>query len=474
MTNLVDLIRSDCSIALLDGRVLEPIDIENCKAYYKKEIFEKLHGDTVGKVALIWTNDLDVILPAVKAMWELGVAISVHDFNLNVVTHPMFKNFYNHIDFIIGSGLGADRVLQNIPHIEQIKNSKGYVFEEISMPEYPTRDQISEHAICCVTHTSGTTGEPKIVKISHRTAIDLVKENIRLFEFNEHDRVLHHKTLHHGSLFLNYAVPAFCITNQHVWASSDTVQNSHDQIMFLQKCALKCQNENITKWLIPYRLISNLANSTMEPCDLSKTSLITVVGPSSKEMQTIFDKHHPRAVFNNFGCTEMGTLVVSKTQQHNINQYAPNRFTEFNQLVDWEIHPTLFRCKFKAGSEWQSIGDIVSIDNSEFTWHGRNIEMVFNEKKLLLSDLQKWTSEYLKTTAFTLVADFDLNRLYLAIFDKYLNDVTIDSINRALQQSPGFEHCAFDKLQLIEFENVVMGMKPSQPVLLWYFRGLQV
>lgn len=475
MTNLVDFIRSDCSIVLLDGRVLEPHDIENCKNYYKKAIHKCLQGNTVGKVALIWTNDLDVILPAIKAMWELGVAISVHDFNLKVVTHPMFKNFYSHIDLIIGGGLDSDQVLQNIPHIKPIRNSKGYVFSENNLLEDVVPNKpVTGETICCVTHTSGTTGEPKIVATSHQTAIELVQENIRLFEFKSTDCVLHHKTLHHGSLFLNYAIPAFCTTNQHVWVSSDLVHNRQDWLIFLQECAQKCQDLKITKWLLPYRLISDLASPDIESYDLSQTSLITVVGPSPGEMQIIFDRHQPRAVYNNFGCTEIGTLVVSKTQKDSIEQYSPTQFTNFNQLVDWEIHSSFFKCKFKIDKEWQSIGDIIEISNGTLFWHGRNIELTFNNKKIKVSAIQQWTTQYLKTTAFSLVADFDLNRLYLAIFDKSLDYVTIDSINCELKKFSGLEDCAFDKLQLINFEDVAMGIKPSQPVLLWYFRGLPV
>lgn len=474
MQNLVDYIRPDCSIVLLDGQLLTSDKIEECKKYYKKEIFEKLGGETVGKVALIWTNDMDVILPALKALWELGVAISVHDFNLRVITHPMFKNFYSHIDLVIGhenNGSVANTVLSHVPHVNQLINPTVYVFSEndTSNKVVPNKP-ITEETVCCVTHTSGTTGEPKIIKTTHKIAIELVKENIKLFEFNDQDKVLHHKTLHHGSLFLNYAIPAFCTTDKHYWISSDSKKGWSN---FLQDCIVNCQNEKITKWLLPYRLISDLADDSLPAADLSSTSLITVVGPSQPVMQKIFDKYNPSSVYNNFGCTEIGTLAISKTTKNNIKEYKPNRFTILNKLVDLIIYDSFFKCKFKNDNNWQSIGDHVSIVDGVFFWHGRNNSLTFGQHKITLWILQQWIEKYLNTNYFSLVADFDLNCLYLAIFDKSLNHVTIEDINYELGHADQFKNCFLSKLEFIDFEAVAMGVKPSQPVLLWYFRGLK-
>jgi len=236
MNNLVDYIRSDCSIVLPNGKMIHPHEIQTYKNFYKREIYTKLNGNTVGKVVLIWSNNLDVILPAIKAIWELGAAISVHDFSLNVVAHPLFANFYKHIDVIIGPPL-PDSVLLDLPRIYALETKMSYpeyadgqpaqeIFQLDSTlyPDvtYQLNDTVSGDTVCCITHSSGTTGEPKIIKTTHNTAIDLVQENIKLFEFCSTDRVLHHKTLHHGSLFLNYAIPAFVTTNQHYW----TVQKS--------------------------------------------------------------------------------------------------------------------------------------------------------------------------------------------------------------------------------------------------------
>ena len=483
MNNLVDYIKSDCSIVLPNGELLDSHEIHTYKNFYKRELYTKLQGKTVGKVALIWSNNLDVILPAVKAMWELGIAISVHDFNVDVVTHPLFANFYKHIDIIIGSP-DADSVLPYIPHINALETKMDYpaytsekaqkeIFQLTATDcpdiEFQLDSVISGDTVCCVTHTSGTTGEPKIVKTTHRTAINLVKENIKLFEFNSQDIVIHHKTLHHGSLFLNYAIPAFVMTNRHHWVLQ---KNNERDSEFLERCLVKCQRDQITKWLLAYKLISKLSNQSFnESYNLYTTSLITVVGPEQKEMQSLFDKYNPMAVYNNFGCTEIGTLVVSKTQASTVNDYYPNKFTKFNSLIDFEIFPTFFKAKFKGTEDWQTIGDIVNITDGTFLWEGRNTFLVAGQQKINIFAIERWTKDYLNTTSFSVVPDFEANLLYLAIFDTTLNTIQLEEINQALKKSDILKNCAFSKLEFIEYTTVAMGVKPSQPVLLYYFRG---
>lgn len=486
MTNLVDYIRPDCSIVLPNGHTLYPHEIQACKNFYKKELYTKLQGNTVGKVILIWSNRLDVILPAIKAIWELGAAISVHDFSLDVVSHPLFKNFYKHIDLIIGPPK-SQSVIPSLPHINALETKMGwpdyvdgqpnqeiflsdYILHAVNTDvHYQLNDVVSDDTICCVTHTSGTTGEPKIVKTTHQVAINLVQENIKLFEFCSDDRVLHHKTLHHGSLFLNYAIPAFVTTNQHYWTGLQ--KTSETFTTFMERCLNLCHKEKLTKWLTPYQGINELGSPAIKSCNISSTSLITAVGPSQDILKSIFSKHHPAAVYNNFGCTELGTLAVSKTQPDNIDKYSPNRFTKINSLVDWEIFPTFFKAKFNTETEWKTIGDIVKFLDGIFFWEGRNTFLTFNQQKISVSDIENWCKARLKTSSFSLIPDFEINSLYIAVFDKNLT-VTLDRLNRALQSSDKLKDCFFSKLDYIEFESVVQGIKPSQPVLLYHFRGL--
>jgi hypothetical protein len=414
MHNLVDYIRPDCCIVLPNQETVYPEEINTYKNFYKKEIYEKLQGKTVGKVALIWSNNLDVILPAIKAIWELGLSISVHDFTLDVVTHPAFKNFYKHIDIIIGPPM-ANHVLENLPHInaleikmdylayaQNLKPNKIFMLDPAEYPdvEYNLDKPIDHNTICCVTHTSGTTGHPKIIGTTHQNAINLVKENIKLFDFSNQDLVLHYKTLHHGSLFLNYAIPAFVTTNHHRWVIQ---KENEDIVQFVDSCMSICCNEKITKWLPANSNIKTMAGNQVKSYDLSHSDIITVAGPSSADMKNIFKKHNPKTVYNNFGCTEIGTIAISKTCISTLDNYQPNKFNIFNELVDLEILPNFFKAKFKNDMEWKNIGDIVTMKDGEFIWHGRNTFLIFKDRQIKTSEIDNWLKGYLNSSAYSLV-----------------------------------------------------------------------
>ena len=395
-------------------------------------------------------------------------------------------NFYKHIDLVV-SPPGSYQVFPELSYITAHETKWRFVeFNEDQPPlqqprmlsndqypevEYALDKPLTDDSICCITHSSGTTGEPKIIKTSHRHAIALVKENIKIFDFNSNDKILHYKTLHHGSLFLNYAIPAFCTSDFHHWIVWKSGKETRDE--FVQRCLDYCNKNKITKWLVSHNnrpVLDIIVSPALKSCNLSSTSLITVVGPTLETMQQVFSKFNPKNVYNNFGCTELGTLVVSKTTAKNLNEYAPNKFSIFNPMIDFEIHESFFKAKYKDEQEWKTIGDIVKILDNVFYWEGRNIYINVEQEKIRIHDVSKWVFKFLKSSAFAVVPDLELNMLYLAVFDTNIN-TSLEKINHTIKSSPGLKNCFFSKFDYIEFKEVFQGIKPSQPVLLYYFRN---
>jgi hypothetical protein len=478
--NVAELVRRDCYIVCPNGKVTTSEQLNTLKNYYKEEIYNKLQGKTVGKTVVIWSNCLDVIYSSVLAIWELGCAVAVHDFSEKIVPHPAFKNFYNYIDLIIGD----DTVLPDIPYIPAWATNLAYWHYENDQPEpelwrhsledYPDKEYqldqpVTVDTVCVISHSSGTTGEPKVCDISHRNAIDLVKENIKIFEFSEADRVLHYKTLHHGSLFLNYAIPAFASTDHHEWFVK---KHSHDIDQYntgvLKACIELCIDHRLTKWLVPYADIQYLPK--LKSADLSHMSMVTVVGPTANAMQKIFDKFNPRAVYNNFGCTEIGTIAVSKTTKETVDQYSPTKFNLINSLLDIEVEETQFRVKYKKQSDWKSIGDIIEIDNNHFIWHARNNTIKFGDKKISVHDISSWTTLFLENRFLTVVPNFLENKIYLAYYDNAVDSYKLHHINASLSAKFG-KGVEFTDVRYFEFREVVNGIKPSLPILLYAFNN---
>lgn len=456
MVNIASLFKKDLTIQGPTG-TLNSNDIDQLVKFYKVEINKKLNGDTLGKVVLLWTNEFDEIMPIVKAIWELGAVVAVHDFDPQLVNNPAFKEFYNFLNLVVGP---EEYLIPWLPTVLIPRNVPVGDFPNIVGPD------LDDDSICAVSHTSGTTGYPKIYSITHKQTIELAHECIRLFEFTATDRVMHFKTLHHGSLFLNYAIPALLATSDHVFLPNNyNYLGKKSLYEFVDITVDLCIKEKITKFLVPYDGLKFLAD--MPSKDLSALSLITIMGPHPEVMKKIFLKHNPTMICNNFGVTEVGTIAISKTTNKNVNEYSPTRFSHISQIVDITPGPHYFDIKFKSGGETRRIGDNITLEDNEFVWHSRNTIMSTNEYVYNVGLVDNLLRKCFSKKEFSLVPDYELGKLYLAVFDD--NGWDLDTVNMYLHQIYA-KHIYISKIQKFQVDRVRSGMKPSQPLLLQAFR----
>lgn len=459
MKNTVELLRKDLCIHY-NGKLFDAEQINHRSKVIKNQIFNFFSGSTQKKHILIYTNDLTIVLPSIRATWELGASIVVHDYNPGWESHPSFIEFYSYIDLVL---LPPTR---NYPEKISLPN---LVLDLNSEQELDLTVDVDLSWPAAITHTSGTTGIPKPIEISHQDAINLVKKNIEVFEFNETDKILHFKTLHHGSLFLNYAIPTMAKTKEHYFITK-SLHTSNKQ--FLDAALKFCKNNLITTWLIPYnwiRLIPDLESQY----DLNFLKLITVLGPTSDEMVQIFDKIKVKEIFNNFGCTEVGSLFLSRTNQDNVDEYNPNRFYIVNNdIVDLEFYSTYFKVKHKNSLDWNIIGDVFEIDSNNIYWWRGRCNIINNQNKYIqVSEIAKFLEQYFVDLNFSLVPDFELDKLYLAVFGQKTEvdpGQLLSELNKKLVLITESENT----IHSIDYfsDNFIMGMKPSQPLLLYSFR----
>lgn len=466
LVNVTELIRPNVRIER-DSQIIFPCVLTNRKNFLKKSIWEKFCGKTSGKRVMIWTNELDIILPSIQAIWELGAVVVVHDFQIGWQNDPSFRDFYDHIDLI---------VVPPNPNLDQVTRFPMLVVDssQVDLENHETVDyhipDFNEECTAVCTHSSGTTGIPKILDISHGDAIDLVRENVRIFDFRPAEKVMHYKTLHHGSLFLNYAIPAFSVTDDHVYLPMNKTQtgikeSDHD---FLSRALMFCKDKQINRWLIPYNWIRYLSN--LPAVDLSSTMLVTIMGPTDAEMKTIIEKFRFKKIYNNFGCTEIGTLFVSETDASNVDSYNPNRFTMRNQLIDVEIQDNCFRARFKKNHNWLVIGDLLDDRGDEIWWLGRNTKIKVDDEIVDIRNINMILEKFFGSIEFVLVPDFEIDKIYLAAFDIKHQQIDIDSVNRFLATQSITKNKTIEKFKFFEVDKIRMGMKPSQPLLLYAFR----
>lgn len=484
INNLSNLFRPDCVIYCPNGRVVSSEYLHTLTNVYKKNLYEKLNGKTVGKVGLIWSNQLDVILPCIKAMWQMGCVVSVHDYQEKIATHPAFTNFYKHVDFVVGTPY-AQEILPHLPHLpapeteleylsyinQQPENSL-YHFLASDFPdvEYVLDQPLTGNSVAVVSHTSGTTGDPKIFGISHCDAINLVKENIDIFNFKEDDRVGHLKTLHHGSLFLNYAIPAFATSKHHYWFL-ETYKPIFESKEFLQASMQFCYDNRLTKMLIHYPFLSENNFDNITPLDVNVTELITIVGPEPHLMNKLFDTFNPACIYNNFGCTEIGSVAVSRTTKENLNNYSPIKFSRINSLIDIKPQSHSFLIKYKTDTNWKEIGDIIEINDDGLNYYGRNTQINIDDTLFDIGKITRFLTTDIQLSNFSLVPDFTLGQLYLAFYQTYEHKkYPLDLINSQLSTAFG-PKLTISKVCCFNLNQIFNGMKPSQPLLLYAFRN---
>jgi hypothetical protein len=474
-TNIAEYFRKDITIVLPNGRTVSSDYLKTLKNFYKQQLYTKLDGKTVGKSVFIGgTNNFDVIVPAVQAIWELGANIAVHEFPYDLWNHPDFTGYFDHISALIAPP-DLDQVMPHIPHIpahETVCSLMDYKYDRPEQPvwqlqseDYPDTDYELDqptglHTPCMVSFSASSyAGE--LTAIDHGTVIDMVHEQIRLGDFNQHDRVLHFKTLHHSSMFLNFGVPALITTSVHYYTMQKRSQN---QLTHLESCMRLCQEHGLTKYLVPYDNIKLLAASIVDDVDLPQTSLFTIIGPSSDEMVSILKQFNLKDVYVNFGCYEIGAIAYSITDKNNMQDYSPHKFTHVNQLIDLEPEPYCFRVKYKKNSEWNYASDVVELSSDQFRWHRRNNSFECEHEPVDLTQVTKYLQQTFNTTDFFLVPDYKYQNLYLAWYDLNV-DLSLSDVNRVLQTK--FPSCQIHKMKRI---SITTESKPNIPMLLHTFR----
>jgi len=476
-TNLAEYFRKDITIVMPNGRTVSSDYLKTLKNFYKHELYTKLDGKTVGKSVFIGgTNNFDVIVPAIQAIWELGANIAVHEFPYDLWDHPDFAGYFDHISALIAPP-DLDQVLPHIPHLpahETACSLMDYKYDRPEQPVYQLRsedypdidyelDQPTGLHTPCMVSFSASSYAGELTAVDHGTAIDMVHEQIRLGNFTAQDRVLHFKTLHHSSMFLNFAVPALITTSVHYYTMQKRSQN---QLTHLESCMRLCQEHGLTKYLSPYDNIRLLATSELTDISLPNTSVFTIIGPTPDEMRRLFDRFNFKNVYVNFGCYEIGAIAYSISDRTNLDEYSPHKFTQVNQLIELEPKKYHFRVKYKKNSAWNYASDVVELQQSTFVWHQRNTVFEFGHEPVDCNQVTKYLQHTFNTTDFFLVPDYKYEKLYLAWYDLRL-DLNLSDINRVLQTK--FPGCQVHKMKQI---SITTESKPNIPMALHTFRNL--
>lgn len=470
MTNASQLLDRDYVIFSKNGNY-NKYQIDCATAFLKQQLWEKFQGKTVGRTVYLYFNELFWIISSLRACWQLGCTVFAADYNPNYNQIPEFKNFHEFIDIIIGHDqTHATPCTSVLTHKPKIIIESYY--NNVGTPDfdYKLNENLAEDLPAVTTHTSGTTGYPKLVHYSHREVIALTKSQVKFSQMQSHEFPGHSRTLHHGSLFLNYALPMLSICNRHYcfypqhnpnWVlPSEPIQDLLDRVAQL----------GLTRMMIPYNWI-RYADQLKGPNLNRQVTLHTIMGATDQEMKKILKIINPKAIINMWGCSEMGSCFHSVTDESNVEKYNPNKFELVNPDLEYVIESNCIKLKWKFSQSWRTIGDLFEIYDNDLWWRGRVNFISRNSKRIDVNRIKEFIETTFKTVHFSLVLDYEFNRLYLAAWDDHV-PADLDLLNNMLTEAIDSDHI-LNQIKHLNYRQLLVGMKPSQPILLYMFRNDQ-
>jgi hypothetical protein len=465
MLNAAELIRSDCTIVDFNGNKTDPGEITNRKNFLKNKIYTVFSGQTLDRTIYVNVQDFNWVVPIILATWELGSNIFVHDLNYEFTRIPEFRDFYNFIDLSITfDSKSFDQFDESTPVIDNKGYNKGTKYNSV----FELNGNIQRTDVAVKTHTSGTTGRPRIIDFTHQHLIDRTKVMAPYHNCGEEDKPFHLKTFHHGALFIDYALPMLSMAKEHHFISPANPLISganYNAKTFLNLVLPHFQENGITAMIMPYEWINYF--DQVDPVDLQdKVSIRTLRGYDVNTCNWIFENIKPKEIVNQFGCSELGTMFISRVTQANYKEYVPRVFSERAPGIEYVLEKNLVRAR-RTGYDWHVLADGFVEDGDKLRYQGRSYSFATNTGPVYIQDLENYLGTIYHMTKFQVVPDFLESNIYLAFFDETL-DIDMNKINDLISQNVSPRHCVKD-VRYFNLRDVSVGIKPSGQILLYAF-----
>lgn len=455
--NCAYLIRSDCQIWGPSGLITAD-ELKNRENFIDHEISAYLAKTPGAFTVFIALNEFSWIVPLLRSIWRAGGNVFVHDYHSGYANIPEFKNFYDFIHIVVRTKYLPENFADKKFTIDIANYKPHCVYPKIESSDV----SIDKSTIAVKTHSSGTTGMPKIIAYTHEMVRDLTDRLILFFDFKSHEKPLHFKTLHHGSLFLNYAIPLLHLCRDHWYIA--TLESFEPKYYFDIVLPL-CKKNQLTRILIPYDWLVKIDQS--EPVDLDDFIHMHVIrGAEQYQMEYIFQNIRPKSIIDIFGCSEIGAMFIEIINKENYREFIQGKFSRTVPDLEYTIHPTFIRARW-PNQPWQTIGDIFQKHQDTLQYIGRSWSIIIDDEVIGIDDLTKFLGKKMINREWQLVPDFKSNYLYLAIFDDQdLPDLIQLNIEISKKVNQKLSIRAIKHFDL----NVVQaGMKPSSPILLYAF-----
>ena len=390
--------------------------------FWKMFLVEKYNAQP-GQLLYIASSPRYYYYTLVLAAAELGLVLLLdwpHVYSESDLSNYKI-NMWGQIDFVIVEKKRAE--LYNKWEIEKFhKFSKNFLFLEdienykIQNPELfkkvSKRINTDPDSILISYASSGTTGDPKKIKNSHKKICLISNRMKEILGFFPDQKILHANNLHHGASLCYHWLPGLMSCDEHYTIPLSTIVQPKEYTPFI------LENKINRIYLFTHdMLITWLRNVPRLDVDVDVTTIFQI----TPECLRLIKEKNVKSVTSIFGSTDVDPgiltkIVTSATDEStfDVTNMGPQR-GDFFQI---EVRDNLIYVACPALDEdWRTTGDQFELIDNEFYFKGRANRYRINDEWFTLNEIESKVFELFGSSA-NIVVDFDMQKIYLAAWEE--------------------------------------------------------
>jgi acyl-CoA synthetase (AMP-forming)/AMP-acid ligase II len=364
---------------------------------------------------------------------DLGLTFVVSDYPKMTRFFSVKKKLelYGEIDIVIGTQ-------ENDAEWKFFKNTAKHIFEMLSYSMVKATKAAKQifatpETVLIAATSSGSTGTPKIIKHTHSFFYRLMHRNAKLYDLKSHDRCLHTKILHHGSVTGVFFLPTlkYCKYHFHCIIKDDIVERD-DWVAFIQE-------NKLSRVFLMDDMLTALADNLKLENKINDDMIIYVLTSIDRSAADRITKDFGYPIQSIFGCTETsGPLFLPVVNAENVESFDKNNQGKIlDDFYKIRLNQTgLLEIDMPDGKT-VCTGDRFSINkHQEWVHGGRDDVYRINGQPVYIDPLaeciENFTKRSISDQSFDIVIDTEMNSIYLRTDSRIdlekLNDFILDEI----------------------------------------------
>ena len=402
----------------------------------------------------------------VFAVAELGLILIVdwvHCYSADDLDSTRTK-IYGKIDFIVQESYPVSPRLTTYQNLRNIKYCNNLInLEDFKNYQIKNHDQFQtiKNVILCnpntvfvITTSSGTTGEPKVVKETHKKIMDMSRYVGVNLKFGPDEKIAHLKSLHHGSSMCLFFLPSLFNCWQHYFYAIE----SHDK--YDEKFINFLLTEKINRlFLYSPAMLTGVLQEMPRIDHPLKILTLNYITPTVVEM---VKEKNINMITSSFGDATIGSAFFLKTvtPETDLASYdVSNMGKPLGDFYEFDLRDSRLYVKSDLlNLDWCTSNDIFTItDDGDYCFHGRADEYRVNSEWISFADIDNIVRKVVVSNNAVVVPDLEMQQLYLVVWDLDNYDETVKQLNNIFQEK--FKHIKINFVYKINYVEFYSGRK---------------